>query len=150
MAFSPVLSFVPGEALGTPTAVKGATEGRRSEPLTARTFRDNQGGRKERATRCHDVNGILNNLRQSDSNATKRGGTMGDFLEDLKRQHTAGFAESLQPNPKNCPFTKEQLKRAYQQAVGVMYAYKDDRQQKVSMYIIFQDGRKACDTPLRS
>ena len=36
-----------GEAPGTPAAVKGVTEGRRSEPLTARTFRDNGDGRKD-------------------------------------------------------------------------------------------------------
>ena len=55
---------------------------------------------------------------------------MADFLEELKKQRAVEFAQHLQPNPKKCPFTKEQLKRAYEQAVGVMYAYKDARQQK--------------------
>lgn len=55
---------------------------------------------------------------------------MSDFLEEMKRRWAEDFADSLQPVAENCPFTKEQVIRAYKQAVGVMYAYKDARAQK--------------------
>lgn len=54
---------------------------------------------------------------------------MSDFLNLMKQRLREEFAASLRPR-QACPFTQEQIVHAYEQAYGVMIAYKDAREQK--------------------